>query len=125
MTLIKFGIPEAVASILSTVARSTQPTTQRALAVETFIDPVELVYLLDQCETDGLLVCVSQTGDGHGKEVRLLPAGRRLVDRIDIVLDSLRRDLLNNIPTTDVSAAVQVLNTLEQRALVWVGKVPI
>jgi MarR family transcriptional regulator for hemolysin len=124
LALVKAGIPVTIAMVVTAVARSDRLMTQKALAVETRIDPGALVHLLDQCETEGLLVRISKAGDRHSKEIDLLPAGQHLADRIDTVLDALRCDLLDKIPMADVNTAVHVLRTLEQRALVWAGKVP-
>lgn len=124
LALVKADIPVTIAMVVTAVARSDQPMTQKALAVETRIDPGALVHLLDQCEARGLLVRISKAGDRRSKEIELLPAGQHLADRIDTVLDALRRDLLGKMPMADVNTAVHVLRTLEQRALVWAGKVP-
>lgn len=124
LALVKAGIPATTAMVITAVARSQSAMTQKSLAMETHIDPGALVHILDKCEADGLVVRINKAGDRRSKEIELLPAGRVLASRIDTQLDSLRCDLLDNVPLADVKAAVRVLRTLEQRALVWAGKAP-
>ena len=73
------------------------------------LQPISLVRLLDRLVDHGLLERRPDPNDRRANKLHLTKAGRRLVDDLDSLRDSIALDVLRDIPTDAIRTSLQTL----------------
>lgn len=115
-TLARFGISEACAVPLLMILRLGDGVHQVAVAQAVGVESPSLVRLLDQLCNAGLVCRTEDPGDRRAKALCLTDKGRELAEAIEGELVRLRRDVLKDIPASDLEAALRVVKAFEDAA---------
>jgi MarR family transcriptional regulator, transcriptional regulator for hemolysin len=75
------------------------------------------VRLLDRLCSDGYVCRTEDVHDRRAKALRLTERGRELVQAVEVQLVRLRREVLADIDSTDMEAALRVLRAFEAATL--------
>ncbi len=114
LALSSYGISEAAAAPLLWIGRLGGGVRQVALANYVGIEGPSLVRLLDQLESMDLVIRKDDPTDRRAKGLWLTPEGEVLAARMEDALDELRGNILGNVATADLEAAVRVLKAFEE-----------
>ncbi len=115
--LASSGLSMSVGVTVILAFRLGQDALQGTIAAEAGVNPAAMVRTLDQAEEAGLLRRHEAPGNRRGKVIQLLPKGKKIAQKMEVALAVLRRELLSDIPASDIEAATRVLRTLEARSL--------
>jgi DNA-binding MarR family transcriptional regulator len=79
------------------------------------LQPISLVRLLDRLVEHGLLERRPDPKDRRANKLHLTKAGRRLVDDLDSLRDSIATDVLRDIPTDAIRTSLETLVDIKER----------
>ncbi|WP_438274738.1 MarR family winged helix-turn-helix transcriptional regulator [Nitrobacter sp.] len=79
------------------------------------LQPISLVRLLDRLVDHGFLERRPDPRDRRANRLFLTGAGRRLVDDLDSLRDSIAADVLQGIPEETVETSLETLRALKHR----------
>src|SRR5215472_9933003 len=79
------------------------------------LQPISLVRLLDRLVEHGLLERRPDPKDRRANRLHLTRAGRRLVDDLDSLRDSIATDVLRDIPADAIRTSLEVLVDVKER----------
>lgn len=102
---------EALAAIMNSPSLSAQVEIARRLRIE---GPT-MTRMLDTLEKDGLVERLPDPNDRRTKQLRLTPAGERVLEQIFEIADVLRDRLLDGIAPEQIEAQNQFLHQLTRR----------
>lgn len=91
------------------------PASQRELAERVGVEGPSLVRVLDPLEDQGLIARLSCGDDRRIKRIHLTDAAEPVVRDITKVSNKLRRELLADLPSTDIDTAWHVLKAIGDR----------
>ena len=95
--------------------RQNEGLSQVDLAEVLELQPISLVRLLDRLVALDLLTRRPDPNDRRANRVFLTAAGRRLVDDLDSLRDSIASEVLRAVPSTAVEAAIDTLRLMKER----------
>ena len=101
------------ALVVMHLSRSNGSCIQRHLAGLLDMAPPSLVPILVRMEQEGLVTRTPQPADKRANEVSLTPAGWDLARRTERDLQGIRHDLLAEVSTADLHAALRVFTALD------------
>lgn len=107
------GLSEATALPLILIHRQDAHPRQHVLAEALGIEGPSLVRLLDQLEAGGLILRMEDPTDRRAKVLSLTPEGKRIVVLMEAAFTKLRAEVLADIDTTDLEAALRVFQALQ------------
>lgn len=113
-TLANYGISEACAVPLLMIVRLGDGVRQVAVAQASGLESPSLVRLLDQLCNAGFVCRTEDANDRRAKALSLTERGRALAEAIESELVRLRREVLQDIPTADLEAALRVVRAFEE-----------
>jgi DNA-binding MarR family transcriptional regulator len=79
------------------------------------LQPISLVRLLDRLVEHGLLERRQDPRDRRANRLFLTPGGRRLVDDLDSLRDSIAADVLQEIPAAAIETSLETLRDIKDR----------
>jgi DNA-binding MarR family transcriptional regulator len=79
------------------------------------LQPISLVRLLDRLVEHGLLERRADPKDRRVNKLHLTKAGRRLVDDLDSLRDSIATDVLREIPADAIRTSLETLVDIKER----------
>ncbi|HEY0236900.1 MAG TPA: MarR family transcriptional regulator [Afipia sp.] len=79
------------------------------------LQPISLVRLLDRLVDHGLLERRSDPHDRRANQLFLTAAGRRLVDDLDSLRDSIASDVLADVPAATILTSLDALASVKER----------
>jgi DNA-binding MarR family transcriptional regulator len=79
------------------------------------LQPISLVRLLDRLVEHGLLERRHDPRDRRANRLFLTASGRRLVDDLDSLRDSIASDVLQDIPEAAIEASLRTLCDIKER----------
>lgn len=85
---------------------------QVALAERMGIEPMTLVSFLDRLEKRGLIARETDPSDRRAKIVRVTPAARPLLTRIDAVAEALRREAVTGLSASEIEVVRSALERM-------------
>ena len=109
------GLTRAQWQALILIARAEDGLAQRELADGLDIGAPATVALVDRMERDGLVERAAVPGDRRRNAVRLTPASRRLLARIEATAAVLRREILGALSRHEVETLHDLLVRARQR----------
>lgn len=92
-----------------TVLRQHAPATQQALAQQLAIDRTNLVGLLNELESAGLLARRRSEADRRRHIVELTPAGERTLDRAERAIEAAEAELLQGLSEQERGTLYELL----------------
>jgi MarR family transcriptional regulator, transcriptional regulator for hemolysin len=95
--------------------RQQEGLSQVDLAEVLELQPISLVRLLDRLVEHGLLERRPDPKDRRTNRLHLTKAGRRLVDDLDSLRDSIATDVLRDIPTDAIRISLETLVDVKER----------
>src|SRR5215475_14144595 len=95
--------------------RQNEGLSQVDLAEVLELQPISLVRLLDRLVEHGLLERRPDPKDRRANKLHLTRAGRRLVDDLDSLRDSIATDVLREIPTDAIRTSLETLVDIKDR----------
>jgi MarR family transcriptional regulator for hemolysin len=107
-----FGLSQARWQVLLKLLRASQPLTQCDLASRIGIEPASLVRLLDVLQKEDLIVREADPLDRRSKRVSLTANGRALSEKLAVVAESLRGEVLGVVATDELARCTAVLEQL-------------
>ncbi|MBC3240273.1 winged helix DNA-binding protein [Pseudomonas lurida] len=116
-TLVSYGISEACAVPLLMIGRLGDGVHQVKVAQASGMESPSLVRLLDRLCTDGYVCRTEDVQDRRAKALSLTERGRELVQAVEVQLVRLRKDVLADIASSDLEAALRVLRAFEAASL--------
>jgi DNA-binding MarR family transcriptional regulator len=78
------------------------------------LQPISLVRLLDRLVDHGLLERHPDPRDRRANRLFLTEAGRRLVDDLDSLRDSIAADVLQGMPATTIETSLEALRDIKR-----------
>ena len=109
------GLSQAKWRTLIHLSRAPKPLTQSQIAERTGIEEPTLVSLLHRLEKEGWVVRKHSARDRRCKTVHLQPRTQRVINRINATALQLRRELIEDIPTSDMEVCMRVLIDVRER----------
>src|SRR5690242_1943596 len=94
--------------------RQQEGLSQVDLAEVLELQPISLVRLLDRLVEHGLLERRPDPKDRRANKLHLTRAGRRLVDDLDSLRDSIATDVLRDIPTDAIRTSLDTLVDIKE-----------
>ena len=95
--------------------RQQEGLSQVDLAEVLELQPISLVRLLDRLVDHGLLERRPDPRDRRANKLHLTRAGRKLVDDLDSLRDSIALDVLRDVPTEAIRTSLQTLVDVKDR----------
>ena len=114
---MSYGISEACAVPLLMIGRLGDGVHQVKVAQASGMESPSLVRLLDRLCTDGYVCRTEDIHDRRAKALSLTERGRELVQAVEGQLVRLRKEVLADIPRSDMEAALRVLRAFEAASL--------
>ncbi len=114
--LAEYGLSEATAWPMLHIRQIGEGQRQGALARALGIEGPSLVRLLDHLCAAGLVLRLDDAEDRRAKTIHLTDEGRRLLDRLDEVLGSVRRRLLADVSAEELRVALGVMTRIANAA---------
>ncbi|HEY6815273.1 MAG TPA: MarR family transcriptional regulator [Croceibacterium sp.] len=102
---------EALAAIINSPSLSAQVDIAKRLRIE---GPT-MTRMLDTLEADGLVERLADPADRRTKQLRLTPAGEKVLEEIFAIADSLRERLLEGVATERMDELNELLVMLTER----------
>jgi MarR family transcriptional regulator for hemolysin len=109
------GLTHARWHALLAIWRQKDALMQRELAQILGIEGPTLVHILDWLEEKGLIRRCAAEGDRRANEIRATVVAKPVMARIAQIADSLRSELLADIPAEDLATATRVLKAIGDR----------
>ncbi len=106
------GYGTARMEALSTIARSTEPSAQIAIAKRIGIEGPTLTRMLDTLEADGLVVRRQDPTDRRTKLIELTPEGEKALEEIMRVAHHFRATVLKTLSDEDLEQVNEVTDKL-------------
>lgn len=106
------GYGTARMEALSTIARSTEPSAQIAIAKRIGIEGPTLTRMLDTLEADGLVVRRQDPTDRRTKLIELTPEGEKALEEIMRVAHAFRATVLKSLSDEDLDQVNDVTDRL-------------
>ena len=94
--------------------RQQEGLSQVDLAEVLELQPISLVRLLDRLVEHGLLERRPDPRDRRANKLFLTPSGRRLVDDLDSLRDSIATDVLRDVPTEALQTSLKTLVDIKE-----------
>lgn len=94
--------------------RQKEGLSQVDLAEVLELQPISLVRLLDRLVDQGLLERRPDPRDRRANRLFLTEAGRRFVDDLDSLRDSIAADVLQGMPASTIEASLEVLRDVKR-----------
>lgn len=113
--LAEFGVSNSAAWCLIHIERLGGEVRQNELAESLDIAQPSLVRTLDQVQASGLVQRTQHPDDKRSNIISLTDTGQDLVGRIEAKLDTLRTELLTDVPDGAIEIAVWLLDLLSLR----------
>jgi MarR family transcriptional regulator for hemolysin len=88
---------------------------QRDLATLLSVEHPTLVRLLDSLEAQGLIRREPVPGNARANRIALTPAAEPVVEAAEAVSESLRQQVLNDIPREDLETTLRVLHAVAEK----------
>jgi len=107
------GYGTARMEALSTIARSTEPSAQIAIAKRIGIEGPTLTRMLDTLEAEGLVVRRSDPNDRRTKLIELTEEGKVALDEISTIAHAFRASVLKGVS----DAELDMVNAITTRLL--------
>jgi len=79
------------------------------------LQPISLVRLLDRLVEHGLLERRHDPRDRRANRLFLTASGRRLVDDLDGLRDSIAADVLQDVPSASIQTSLETLRDIKER----------
>jgi len=79
------------------------------------LQPISLVRLLDRLVEHGLLERRHDPRDRRANRLFLTASGRRLVDDLDGLRDSIAADVLQDVPSASIQTSLETLRDIKDR----------
>lgn len=95
--------------------RQQEGLSQVDLAEVLELQPISLVRLLDRLVEHGLLERRHDPRDRRANRLFLTASGRKLVDDLDSLRDSIASDVLQEIPDSAIETSLQTLRDIKDR----------
>ncbi|MBD8122921.1 MarR family transcriptional regulator [Pseudomonas lutea] len=114
LTLFEFGVSEACAGPLLTIARFGDGVRQVDVAQRCGLESSSIVRLIDQLCDANLVSRDRDPGDRRASSLRLTARGRSVADLIEAELLRLRRTTFRHIELSDLKATMRVLDAIGQ-----------
>lgn len=95
--------------------RQQEGLSQVDLAEVLELQPISLVRLLDRLVDQGLLERHPDPRDRRANRLFLTEAGRRLVDDLDSLRDSIAADVLQGMPASTIETSLEALHDIKRR----------
>lgn len=108
------GLSEATAWPLVLIRRGGGGMRQGAVAEALGIEGPSLVRLLDQLCAAGLVERHDDKLDRRAKTLHLTERGATLAERVDLLLEGVRRELLAGVSAEDLAACLRVFRTVSR-----------
>ena len=109
------GLTQSRWQLLLAVSKADGGLLQHELAERVGIDASTLVRQLDVLQRDGLIVREPVAGDRRAKLVQLAVGAEPLLEKITAVAETLRDEILKEIPQDDLATTVSVLRRISER----------
>lgn len=110
--LAELGISDALALPLIHLRRDGDAITQRCLAARVGVDNSSLVRVLDALEQSGDIQRVADVSDRRAKLIHMTAQGQQTADRIETILQHIRRHYLAGVDPLDLQAMDRVLDAM-------------
>lgn len=115
VALAELGVSNSAAWCLIHIERLGGEVRQNELAESLDIAQPSLVRTLDQVQAGGLVQRTPHPVDKRSNIISLTPAGKELVGRIEAKLETLRDELLIEVPDGAIEITVWLLDLLAER----------
>jgi MarR family transcriptional regulator, transcriptional regulator for hemolysin len=79
------------------------------------LQPISLVRLLDRLVEHGLLERRHDPRDRRANRLFLTTSGRKLVDDLDSLRDSIAADVLQDVPSDSIQTSLETLRDIKER----------
>jgi len=79
------------------------------------LQPISLVRLLDRLVEHGLLERRHDPRDRRANRLFLTASGRRLVDDLDGLRDSIAAEVLHDVPSASIQTSLETLRDIKDR----------
>jgi|SRR5690606_13717863 MarR family transcriptional regulator for hemolysin len=109
------GQSSARMEALAAIVNSPWPSAQVDIAKRLRIEGPTMTRMLDTLEADGLVERLPDPTDRRSKQLRLTPAGERVLEEIFTIADELRDRLLRGIPPEKMEELNELLVMLTER----------
>jgi DNA-binding MarR family transcriptional regulator len=96
--------------------------TQTALAADLDLTKVAIGGLINRLEESGLIDRRGDASDGRARRVYLTRSGSRMVATIRVNVESVERDILDDISEDDFTRTAATLVTIKKRLLSLIGE---
>jgi MarR family transcriptional regulator for hemolysin len=111
---LKFlGVSQASWMTIALAAKSRSPLSQSELADRLGVEGATMVAMVDRLVKAGLVVREASTTDRRVKRVVLTGAGQQIYEKVKTEAAALRKELLANTDRKKLSAATELLETLQ------------
>ena len=100
---------------ISSIAYAPPQTTQIQIAKRIGIEGPTLTRTLDMLEADGLVERLPDPTDRRNKHMKVTEAGYKALGEMLAVTGTLRKQLLKDVPATEISANLAFLSRLQAR----------
>jgi MarR family transcriptional regulator for hemolysin len=114
-SLAPLGLSEAQALPIITIARLGDGVRQGVLAERLGVEGPSLIRQLDQLEATGLAFRRADPKDQRGRTLHLTAKGVELGQKIEAILQQLRRQLLATVNDRDLAATLRTLRTIHEQ----------
>ncbi|MEY2632280.1 MAG: hypothetical protein RIR00_934 [Pseudomonadota bacterium] len=109
------GLSQSAWMALWQLAQHPDGLVQAELADRLGIEGPTLVRLLDRLQQDGLVERLAAPDDRRCKRVQLTPAAQPVLQQVRQSIADLRAEVLADLPDSDISQGLQLLEHLRQR----------
>ena len=110
------GLSQAKWRTLLHLSRAETPPTQSQIASRLGIEEPTLVNLLHRLEREGWIARKTSAHDRRCKTVHLGRRAQQAIEQINDAAVNLREELLSEIPATELSSCMDVLERIKQKA---------
>jgi MarR family transcriptional regulator, transcriptional regulator for hemolysin len=110
------GLSQAKWRTLLHLSRAETPPTQSQIAFRLGVEEPTLVNLLHRLERGGWIARRTSSHDRRCKTVHLGSRARQAIEQINDAAVNLREELLSEIPATELSRCMDVLERIKQKA---------
>jgi MarR family transcriptional regulator, transcriptional regulator for hemolysin len=107
------GVSQASWMTIALAAKSRSPLSQSELADRLGVEGATMVAMVDRLVKAGLVVREASTTDRRVKRVVLTGAGQQIYEKVKTEAAALRKELLANTDRKKLSAATELLETLQ------------
>jgi MarR family transcriptional regulator for hemolysin len=115
----EFGLSQATGRVLLQVARMGGEVQQTELVHALDLNGPGVVRLIDNLESQSLVVRRVDPQDRRSNFIVLTPAGRRLTEKAEKALNQVRPGLFDNVDDADLETALRVLDLLDDKLMTF------